>query len=179
MQPEAIARHVSLHVRIMSKSMSTASCRPKARAVGNLPAVVKAQIYQHVRRSLPPMIDGLALALLRKSITGRRARDDRQSAGTRPGLMVPLFCEVGECRVPLHHQHQFLDRPGFGCCRWCCLFPALAWTAAAVCRRARLATNWIALAMVFRPLNPLRIGPLKLHGLFCDGRTRSPTSSHS
>ncbi|MDB5985466.1 MAG: hypothetical protein JWR16_519 [Nevskia sp.] len=169
MQPEAIARHVSLHVADHVEEYVDGLMQSESPVLwANLPAVVKAQIYQHVRRSLPPMIDGLALALVAEvdQLVDVREMIASQLELDR-GLMVRLFCEVGDAEFRFIINISFWIGLGFGVLQMV-LFYFLPWHGLLPLYAAvlGLATNWIALAMVFRPLNPVQIGPLKLHGLF-------------
>ncbi len=86
----------------------------------------------------------------------------------RPELANRIFQDVGQQGAALHHQLRLLlrrrcsasrssssprrSRTG-GCCR----------SAASI---IGYVTNWVALWMIFEPVEPRRIGPLKLQGLF-------------
>jgi len=130
MQPEAIARHVSLHVADHVEEYVDGIMQAESPVLwANLPAVVKAQIYQHVRRSLPPMIDGLALALVAEvdQLVDVREMIASQLELDR-GLMVRLFCEVGDAEFRFIINISFWDRPRFRrAADGAVLFPALAW----------------------------------------------------
>ncbi|MEM8609651.1 MAG: hypothetical protein AAGF92_21295 [Myxococcota bacterium] len=83
------------------------------------------------------------------------------------GLMGELFYEVGR------DEFKFIERSGlyfgfaFGIFQmivWV-LYPA-PWILPAAGFAVGYLTNWIALKLIFQPREPVKIGPLTLHGLF-------------
>jgi len=169
LQPQAIGRHVAAQIdQHLEDEIDQLMQAQSPQLWTKLPALVKTQIYQHLRRSLPSMIDALTLALVAEieQLVDVREMIASQLEQDR-GLMVRLFREVGDAEFRFIVNVSFAIGLGFGVVQMV-LFYFLPWHGLLPLYAAGLglATNWIALAMVFRPLNPVRIGPLKLQGLF-------------
>lgn len=132
------------------------------------PAVLKQRIYERIRQSFPQLVENLMneaateiedLIDFKQMITQRLVQDR--------GLLNRLFLESGS------EEFRFIVRSGlyfgflFGLVQlvvW--IFYPAWWVLPAFGLLVGWATNWIALNIIFRPLNPKRIGPWTLQGLF-------------
>jgi uncharacterized membrane protein YheB (UPF0754 family) len=83
------------------------------------------------------------------------------------GLIVRIFQEVGDREFRFIVNSSFWIGLSFGVVQMV-LFWFLPWHGMLPLYAAVLGflTNWLALAMVFRPLNPVRLGPFTFQGLF-------------
>jgi uncharacterized membrane protein YheB (UPF0754 family) len=134
----------------------------------NLPETVRRAVYQRVREELPGLIRDLlrevdrqieSLVDLKHLIVGRMVR--------HPELLNRLFLECGAA------EFRFIIRSGFYFGFLFGLVQLAVWllwprpfVLPAFGLLVGLATNWIALNLVFRPLEPVRLGPFKVQGLF-------------
>ena len=132
------------------------------------PAVLKQRIYERIRQSFPQLVENLMteaateieeLIDFKHMITQRLVQDR--------GLLNRLFLESGS------EEFKFIVRSGlyfgflFGLVQltvW--IFYPAWWVLPAFGLLVGYATNWIALNIIFRPLNPKRFGPWTLQGLF-------------
>ena len=132
------------------------------------PDVLKQRIYERIRQSFPRLVDNLMresserieeLIDFKHMITQRLVQDR--------GLLNRLFLESGS------KEFKFIVRSGlyfgflFGLVQlavW--IFYPAWWVLPAFGLLVGYATNWIALNIIFRPLNPKRIGPFTFQGLF-------------
>lgn len=134
----------------------------------NLPMLVRRQVYRYVRRNLPEVMDGLVRAVIDdierlvdvKRMCGNQMEADRS-------LIVRIFQEVGDREFRFIVNSSFWIGLAFGVVQMA-LFYFLPWHGMLPLYAAILGwlTNWLALAMIFRPLNPLRLGPFTFQGLF-------------
>ncbi|WP_020406942.1 DUF445 domain-containing protein [Hahella ganghwensis] len=134
----------------------------------NLPTSMKSMVYSRVRKSAPSLIDKLVEDI------GEQVEDllDIKDMVTRQlvadkHLLNRIFLECGDA------EFRFIINSGlgfgllFGMLQmglWA-LFPNL-WVLPVCGFLVGWATNWIALNVIFRPLHPIKIGPIRLHGLF-------------
>jgi len=134
----------------------------------NLPKQVKALAYQRVKQELPQTIDALVDELspkieslfdLKLMIVARLEQDKH--------LLNRLFLECGQ------REFQFIIKSGlwfgflFGLLQlglWL-VFPNI-WILPVCGFLVGWATNWVALNMIFRPVDPIQFGRFRLHGLF-------------
>jgi uncharacterized membrane protein YheB (UPF0754 family) len=134
----------------------------------NLPSSMKELVYSRVRKSAPRLIEQLMedigeqieeLIDIKQMVT-RQLVADKQ-------LLNRIFLECGA------QEFRFIINSGFafGFCfglmqmaLWY-IYPA-NWVLPICGFIVGWATNWIALNIIFRPLNPVSLGPLKIHGLF-------------
>ncbi len=132
------------------------------------PNVLKQRIYERIRQSFPQLVENLMsesserieeLIDFKHMITQRLVQDR--------GLLNRLFLESGD------KEFKFIVRSGlyfgflFGLVQlavW--IFYPAWWVLPAFGLLVGYATNWIALNIIFRPLNPKRIGPFTFQGLF-------------
>lgn len=134
----------------------------------NLPETVRQRLYQRVTANAPRLVDRLvadishqvdALFDLKQMVKDRLVRDK--------ALLNRLFLECG------HKEFRFIIHSGlwlgllFGVIQtglWIAFLED--WMLPLCGLIVGLATNWVALNVIFRPLHPRRIGPLRLQGLF-------------
>lgn len=172
MEPEKIAKHMaSVLIDRVEEYTDEIMLERNATLWENLPMVIKSRVYARIRKQLPGIMDGLVkdmnqnidqLMDLKEMVVSRLDSDK--------ALMVRVFKEVGQ------NEFNFIINSSF----WLGLFfgtvQMLLWIACPEeWRDASLpiygavlgyATNWVALNMVFRPLNPVKIGPFVFQGVF-------------
>ncbi len=172
MEPEKIAQHMAkVLVDRVEEYTDEIMLERNATLWENLPMVIKSRVYARIRKQVPVIMDGLVkdmnenideLMDLKEMVVNRLDSDK--------ALMVRVFKEVGQ------NEFNFIINSSF----WLGLFfgtvQMVLWI---MCpdewRDASLPiygailgylTNWVALNMVFRPLNPIKIGPFVLQGVF-------------
>lgn len=169
MEPERIASHVSQAVLARLEDFTDEIMTEKNAVLWeNLPNAVKNQVYSRVRRQIPYIMGNLVEAMSAnvndlmdiKDMIVRQLETDK-------GMMVRLFKEVGGKELRFVVNASFWIGLGFGVLQMI-LFYFVPWHAGLPLYAAVLgaATNWLALTMVFRPLNPIKIGPWTMQGAF-------------
>jgi len=169
MEPEKIGNYVAQHVSSrIEEYTDEAMTERNAVFWENLPPLVRKGVYRHVRNNLPNVMQRLIHAVIDdidnlvdvKEMCGRQLEADR-------ALVVRLFSEVGDAEFRFIVNVSFWIGLGFGLLQML-LFYFLPWHGMLPLYAAVLGllTNWLALAMVFRPLNPVRLGPFSFQGLF-------------
>jgi uncharacterized membrane protein YheB (UPF0754 family) len=169
MEPEKVAQYVAHSVEThVEEYTDEVMCERNSLLWENLPLRLKRRVYAHVRKHLPQVMDGLVQAIIGdidelvdiKEMCGRQMETDK-------ALVVRIFKEVGEAEIRFIINASFWIGLAFGCVQMV-LFYFLPWHGLLPVYAAVLGllTNWIALAMVFRPLNPVKIGPFTFQGLF-------------
>lgn len=134
----------------------------------NLPASARNMVYERVRKSTPQLVDNL-VDDLSENIEGlldiKGMVIDRLAADKR--LLNQIFLECGD------KEFRFIVNSGlyfgflFGLVQmgvW--YFYQAWWVLPFFGLLVGWATNWIALNVIFRPLEPRKIGPFELQGLF-------------
>ena len=133
-----------------------------------LPERVKEGVYERVRAEMPDLVRGLMADAAHeiedlidfKDMLVTRLEGDKD-------LLNRLFLEAGS------EEFKFIVRSGlyygflFGLVQlsvW--IFYKSWWVLPAFGVFVGYATNWMAINMIFRPLNPTRVGPWTLQGLF-------------
>ena len=133
-----------------------------------LPRGMKEGVYERVREEMPRLIEGLMADAAEeiddlidfKHMLVTRLENDKD-------LLNRLFLDAGS------EEFKFIVRSGlyygflFGLIQlavW--IFYKAWWVLPAFGIFVGYATNWLAINMIFRPLNPRRIGPWTIHGLF-------------
>lgn len=134
----------------------------------NLPMMIKRRVYAHVRQQIPSVMDALLMrlhqhidelvdidALIVKLLTQDKA------------LLVRMFKDVGQTEIRFVIRISFWIGLFFGLIQMV-LWYFVPWRHGLPLYAAALGllTNWIALNLIFRPLNPVKIGPWVLQGLF-------------
>ncbi len=135
---------------------------------GNLPQSVKNRVYERVRKSIPNLVDNLVedisaniqdLLDIKLMVTEQLVKDKQ--------LLNRIFLECGQA------EFSFIIKSGivfgflFGLVQmgiW--MFYQGWWVLPVAGLIVGYATNWIALNIIFRPLNPIKIGPIHIQGLF-------------
>lgn len=169
MDPGRIARHVSTVLVDRIDELVDEIMHEKNRVFWeNLPLSFKQRVYARVRRQIPAIMDGLVKDLGEnvEDLIDLRGMVVRQMESDR-ALVVRVFQEVGNREISFIVKVSFWIGFALGLVQmvlW--YFWAPAWGLPVYGAVLGYATNWIALAMVFRPLNPVRIGPWRLQGLF-------------
>ena len=134
----------------------------------NLPATMKEMVYARVRKSAPRLIERLMedigeqiedLIDIKQMVT-RQLVADKQ-------LLNRIFLECGRQEFKFIVNSGLVFGFGFGLIQMALWFfyPA-PWVLPVCGFLVGWATNWIALNIIFRPLNPVNLGPLKVQGLF-------------
>jgi len=169
MDPRKIGDHV---VRYLERRMDDYTDEVMAESNPvlweNLPVLVKRQVYAGARRGLPRIVHSLMAEIAErveelidfKHMIVSRLVENRE-------LLNRLFIESGE------KEFKFIIRSGFyfgflfGLVQlvvWI-LHPAW-WVLPLFGFIVGWATNWIALNLIFRPLEPVQVGPWTVQGLF-------------
>lgn len=133
-----------------------------------LPAKIKERIYDEVAAKLPAVVDDLVYDLGENidDILDLEHLAVEELTNNRK-LLVRIFQECGE------REFRFIINSGiyfgalFGFIQMLVWMQAqLGWILPTFGVLVGLATNWIALQIIFRPVEPIRFGPLVLQGLF-------------
>lgn len=134
----------------------------------NLPVMVRRRVYDHVRARLPDVMLELMMEIMADvdDLVDVREMVVRQMAGDRR-LMVRMFQEVGHKEFKFIVDVSFWIGLAFGFLQMILFwFVPAHWLLPAYAAALGLITNWLALAMVFRPLHPVKVGPFRLQGVF-------------
>ncbi|MDF3031669.1 MAG: hypothetical protein K0R03_2227 [Moraxellaceae bacterium] len=169
MEPEKVSEFVVKSVEShIEEYTDEVMCERHSLLWENLPRSLKRRVYDHARRNLPKVMESLVEAIIGniddlvdvKEMCGRQMEQDK-------ALIVRIFKEVGDKEIRFIINASFWIGLGFGFVQMV-LFYFLPWHGMLPLYAAVLGllTNWIALAMVFRPLNPVKIGPFTFQGLF-------------
>ncbi|MDF2445993.1 MAG: hypothetical protein K0S46_1229 [Moraxellaceae bacterium] len=169
MEPEKVGRFVASSVEShIEEYTDEVMCERNSLLWENLPVRIKRRVYDHVRRHLPAVMEGLVAAIIGdieelvdvKEMCGRQMEKDK-------ALVVRIFQEVGDKEIRFIINASFWIGLAFGVVQMA-LFYFLPWHGLLPVYAAVLGllTNWIALSMVFRPVNPVKIGPFMIQGLF-------------
>jgi len=169
MEPGVVARHVA---EVMDRRL--AGYTDEVMFYGNhpvwrlMPQAMKERVYARVREAMPRLIDELMREATRDV---ESLIDFKDMLVTRltgdPALLNRLFLEAGAV------EFRFIVRSGlwfgflFGLVQlavWIVL--PLWWVLPLFGLIVGYATNWFALNIIFRPLEPRRIGRWTLQGLF-------------
>jgi len=169
MEPEKIAAHMAAAVGSRVEEFTDEIMAERNPILWeNLPSIVKQRVYTRVRKQIPVVMDSLMRQMHGnindlvdiKSLVIKLLDQDK-------ALMVRMFKEVGENEIRFIINVSFWIGLGFGFLQMI-MWYFIPWHAGLPLYASvlGLATNWIALNMVFRPLNPVKIGPWQLHGVF-------------
>jgi uncharacterized membrane protein YheB (UPF0754 family) len=134
----------------------------------NLPQSIKNMVYERVRKATPSLVDNLVddvnqniedLLDIKGMVTEQLVKDKR--------LLNRIFLECGES------EFRFIVKSGiyfgfaFGLIQMVIWFFYQEWWVLPIFGLiVGYATNWIALNVIFRPLNPVFVGPIRIQGLF-------------
>lgn len=169
MDPDKIARHVTDGLSERVEDMVDEIMNDKNRVFWeNLPVSFKKRVYARVRRQMPVVMEGLVRDLGEniEDLIDLKAMVVRQMEGDK-ALVVRVFLEVGSPEINFIVTSSFWIGLTLGLVQMT-LWYWFPWNWGLPLYGAALgyATNWLALAMVFRPLNPIKIGPWRMQGLF-------------
>jgi uncharacterized membrane protein YheB (UPF0754 family) len=169
MEPEEIARHISASLLDHVEDFVDEIMQEKNRVLWeNLPASIKTRIYRQIHRQMPAIMDTLVKDMGAnieelvdlKHMVVTHMENDR-------ALVVRMFLEVGDKEVKFVVAASFWIGLFFGCIQmmtW--FFFPYHWGLPLYGAALGYMTNWVAINMVFRPLDPVRIGPWTLQGVF-------------
>lgn len=169
MEPEKIASHISASVQARIEDyVDEVMTERNAVFWENLPLMVKRRVYSTVRKQLPALMDGVVediaeniedLVDLRQMVIKLMERD--------PSLVVRVFKECGSEEIKLVISSGLYFGFLFGLVQMAVyyFYPA-SWVMPVFGFIVGSATNWFALNLIFRPLNPVKVGPFTLQGLF-------------
>jgi len=134
----------------------------------NLPVSARNMVYERVRKATPQLVDNLVadvsaniedLLDIKAMVVDQLSRDKR--------LLNRIFLECGE------QEFRFIINSGlyfgflFGLFQMAGWFFYRDWWVLPVFGLiVGWATNWIALNVIFRPLEPVQAGPFRIQGLF-------------
>ncbi|MCH8544710.1 MAG: hypothetical protein LAT61_14185 [Alcanivorax sp.] len=169
MEPEKISAHLtrSIQGRIEEYTDEVMTER-NAVLWENLPMLVRRRVYSRARRAIPEVMDNVVDDISKhveelvdlKHMISSQMREDK-------ALMVKMFREVGD------PEFRFVINSGiyFGFLFGLCQIPIFIyfpgnWVMPLFGFLVGVATNWVALNVIFRPLNPVRVGPFRIQGLF-------------
>ena len=134
----------------------------------NLPVSARNMVYDRVRKATPQLVNNLVtdvsaniedLLDIKAMVVEQLARDKR--------LLNRIFLECGD------QEFRFIINSGlyfgflfglFQMAFW--VFYKGWWVLPAFGLAVGWATNWIALNVIFRPLEPVKVGPFRIQGLF-------------
>ncbi len=169
MEPEKIAEHITRTINAdMEDYVDEIMSERNEVLWENVPIMVKKRVYARARRQIPDIMDNIVddmaanieeLVDLREMVVGMMQRNTR--------LLVYIFKQVG------HAELSFVVRSGaylgflFGLVQMAVyyLHPE-NWVMPVFGFLVGYVTNWLALNIIFRPVEPIWIGPYCIHGLF-------------
>lgn len=169
MEPDRIAEHITRStLDRVEEYVDEIMHERNAVLWENLPMIVKRRVYARVRAQIPGIMDNLVEDM---SQNIEDLVDLKQMVikllGQNKALMCRIFQEVGDKEL------KFIVNSGlwfgflFGLVQmvvWY-LYPE-KWVMPFFGFLVGYATNWLAINMVFRPLDPVKWGPFTFHGLF-------------
>lgn len=134
----------------------------------NLPVAIKRRVYRHVRNQVPHVMEGLVTELTFnvENLVDMRQMVVSQMENDR-ALMVRMFLRVGQKEINFIWHVSFFIGLFFGFIQmlvW--LIVPWHWTLVFWAGLWGLLTNWIAIWMVFNPIEPKKIMGITLHGAF-------------
>lgn len=169
LEPEKIAAHISQNVGLrLEEYIDEIMTERNAVLWENLPIMVRNRVYARARRQLPEILDNIVDDMAEnieqlidlKAIVVRLMQEDKS-------LVVRVFQQVG--RVEL----KFVVNSGAGFGFLFGLVQVLVylafpenWVLPVFGFAVGYLTNWLALNVIFRPVEPIKLGPFCLHGLF-------------
>lgn len=168
-QPEIVIQHVVTYMLANVESITDEVMGEKNAVFWeNMPVMVKRRVYTAMRQNAPRIAEEIVQDMashidsfidLRQMVVSRMSADK--------ALVVRIFQEVGHKEIDFIVNASFWIGLFFGVIQMICwyFFP-YHWGLPLYGAALGYLTNWVALNMVFRPLNPVKIGPWKFQGLF-------------
>ncbi len=169
MDPEQIADHLLAHMRPMVPEMVEEFAQRENPVLWNsLPSQVKSAVVARVQAQLPKAARGLMAE------TGEQIEqllDLRMMVidllGKRPDLTNRMFLEAGEPEFKFIINSGFFFGFGLGLVQMGVQIAVDQWWVLPVFGvLVGYLTNWLALKLIFEPVEPRKIGPFTFHGLF-------------
>ncbi len=168
-EPDAIAHHV-IKVADARIEEFTDDIMSEKNAIlwENLPNLVKNRVYSRARKQLPQIMDNLMEDLQAniEDLIDPKALIIKELVKDK-AMMNRVFQECGEA------EFKFIINSGLGFGFLFGIIQMFAWYMAeqswllpAFGLFVGLATNWLALRLIFQPLNPIYIFGFKIQGLF-------------
>ena len=170
MDPAAMAAHISRVVdrRLESYTDEIMFWRGKSALWRTVPARVRDRVYTRVRAEMPERVEALMEEIGEdvEELVDFKHMLVTELEGDK-ALLNRLFLESGEA------EFKFIIRSGFyfgflfGLIQlavW--IFYKEWWVLPVFGLIVGFVTNWIAINLIFRPLNPTKIGPWTVQGLF-------------
>lgn len=169
MEPEAIARHITTAIVDNIEDFIDEIMNERNRVLWeNLPVSLKKRVYAQVRKQMPEIMDKMVADMgeniedlmdLRHMIISHMENDK--------ALVVRMFLEVGRNEVNFVVNSSFVIGFVLGTVQmvaWC--FYPVSWSLPLIGAALGYLTNWIAINMVFRPLDPVMVGKWRIQGVF-------------
>lgn len=169
MEPEKIAEHIASTIDARIEDYIDDVMRENHAVLWErVPMMVRRRVYARTRRQLPEVMDNIVedMAANIEHLVDLRDMVVRMMRANK-ALVVRVFTEVGA------NELRFVVRSGayfgflFGVLELA-IFAAYPepWLLPVFGFVVGYLTNWLALNLIFRPVEPLSWGPLHLHGLF-------------
>lgn len=177
LDPYEMAEEMGPHMISMTEKVMSETLEEADLAIWeSLPQSIKERIYGRVTDELPRLIQDMMIDISEniydlfdlKKMVIEALLEDKQ-------LMVDIFLKCGA------EEFKFIERSGFyfgflfglvqmavwaACIQY---FPGQQWINLILPVFGGIvgyATNWVALKLIFRPLNPIKVGPWTFQGLF-------------
>ena len=169
MEPEKIASHISKSIMgRIDEYVDEIMSEKNAVLWDNLPLMVKRRVYSRVRRQLPSIMDNMVDDMAENI---EELLDLKQMVVTllsgNKALMVRVFKDIGDVELRFVVNSGFYFGFLFGLIQmWAWAVYPKPWVMPFFGFLVGYATNWLALNLIFRPLDPIKVGPVTLHGLF-------------
>ncbi|MDP1540358.1 MAG: hypothetical protein U0998_09040 [Moraxellaceae bacterium] len=169
MEPEKIAEQISYSITSrIEEYVDEIMTERNAVLWENLPLMVKNRIYARARRQIPAIMDNVVddMAQNIEDLIDLKTMVVRMMVADK-SLVVRIFKEVGdkELRFVVNSGAYFGFLFGLIQLAVYSVYPA-NWVLPFFGFMVGWATNWLALNVIFRPIDPIKIGPFVLHGLF-------------
>lgn len=169
MEPEKIAEHIAKSIDERIEDYIDEVMRENHAVLWErVPLMVRRRVYARTRRQLPEVMDNIVedMAANIEQLVDLRDMVVRMMRANK-ALVVRVFTEVGA------NELRFVVRSGayfgflFGLLELgIYLYYPEPWLLPLFGFVVGYLTNWLALNLIFRPVEPISWGPLHLHGLF-------------
>lgn len=169
MEPERITEHITNTVSGSIEDYVDEIMTERSSVLWeNLPVMIKSRVYARARRQMPEVLDNVVEDIAEnieelvdlKPMVVKRMREDRT-------LLVRLFRECGQAELNTVIWlglvfGLLIGLAGAGVYTY---FPE-RWVFLLFGFLAGYCTNWLALSLIFKPVEPVSFGPFTLQGLF-------------
>ncbi len=169
MEPEKIAEQISYSITSrIEEYVDEIMTERNAVLWENLPLMVKNRIYARARRQIPEIMDNIVddMAQNIEQLIDLKTMVVRMMVANK-SLVVRIFKEVGdkELRFVINSGLYFGFLFGLIQLAVYIVYPE-NWVLPFFGFMVGWTTNWLALNIIFRPIEPVKIGPFVIHGLF-------------